>query len=341
MPVSVAVTGATGYVGGELLRMLLAHPEVEIGALTAGSSAGSRLGEHHAHLVPLADREVLATTTENLAGHDVVFLALPHGTSAPVAAELGDDVLVIDCGADFRLQSSDDWSRFYGGDHAGTWPYGLPELPGQRERLAGTRRVAGPGCFPTVSTLAIMPALPLVDDSALTIVAPTAPSGAGKKLATTFLGSEVLGQASAYGVGGTHRHTPEIEQNLRAAGAENPVVSFTPVLVPMSRGILAVVSAPATAGVTAADVRAAYEAAYADEPFVHLLPEGQWPQTQGTLGANTVHVQATLDERADRVVAIGAMDNLAKGTAGGAIQSMNLALGLPETTGLTTIGVAP
>lgn len=340
--ISVAIAGASGYVGGELLRTLLAHPDVRLGALTAASSAGSTLGEHHPHLTPLAERVLEPTDAEHLAGHDVVFLALPHGASAAVAASLGPDVLVIDCGADFRLSSADDWAAFYGGEHAGTWPYGLPELPGQRERLAGSKRVAVPGCFPTASTLTIMPAVRdgLVG-SDINVVAPTGTSGAGKSLKPAFLASEVMGQASAYGVGGVHRHTPEIEQNLRACGAEAPRVSFTPVLAPMARGILAVVSAPLTEGVTVADVRASYEKAYADEPFVRVLPEGRWPQTQSVLGATMVHLQATVDERAERLVAIGAMDNLAKGTAGGAVQSMNLALGLPETTGLSTIGVAP
>jgi N-acetyl-gamma-glutamyl-phosphate reductase len=339
---SVAVVGASGYVGGEVLRTLLAHPRVTIGALTAATSAGSALAEHHPHLMPLAGRVVQPTDPAELKGHDVVFLALPHGESAAVAEQLGDDLLVIDCGADFRLQSADDWETFYGGDHAGHWPYGLPELPGQREVLAGAKRIAVPGCFPTVSTLTAFPALAqglIAPD--LTIVAPTGTSGAGKKLATKFLGSEVMGQASAYGVGGVHRHTPEIEQNLQLATGVRPDVSFTPILAPMSRGILATVVAPLQDGVTESDVRAAYGDAYAAEPFVHLLPAGSWPETKAVLGANTVQVQATVDSRANKLVAIGAMDNLAKGTAGGAVQSMNLALGLPETTGLTTVGVAP
>jgi N-acetyl-gamma-glutamyl-phosphate reductase len=322
--------------------MLLDHPHVTIGSVTASSNAGTRLGEHQPHLLPLADRVLEPTDAEHLDGHDVVFLGLPHGASAPVAESLGDAVLVIDCGADFRLGSSEDWEEFYGGDHAGTWPYGLPELPGQREALAGTRRIAVPGCFPTISTLTAMPAVLadlVVPD--LTIVAPTGSSGAGKKLTPNFLASEVMGQASAYGVGGVHRHTPEIEQNLRAAGAVDPVVSFTPILAPMARGILATVTAPLRDGVTVADVREAYTKSYADEPFVHVLPEGTWPQTKAVLGSNAVHVQATIDPRANKLVAIGAMDNLAKGTAGGAVQSMNLALGLPEETGLTTVGVAP
>ena len=340
--ISVAVVGASGYVGGELLRTLLAHPHVTIGAMTAASSAGTALGEHHPHLMPLADRVVQPTAPAELAGHDVVFRARPHGESASVAAERGDDTQVNDCGADFRLQSADDWESFYGGEHAGHWPYGLPELPGQRAKLAGAKRIAVPGCFPTVSTLTAWPALSagLVAPD-LTIVAPTGASGAGKKLATRFLGSEVMGQASAYGVGGIHRHTPEIEQNLQIATGVRPHVSFTPILAPMSRGILATVVAPLHEGADEATVRSAYENAYADEPFVRFLPAGIWPETKAVLGANAVHVQATVDTRANKLVAIGAMDNLAKGTAGGAVQSMNIALGLPEATGLTTVGVAP
>ncbi len=343
MSVRIAVAGCTGYAGGELLRLLLQHPEVTIGNLTAKSSAGSRLIEHHPHLLPLADVEVLDTIAENLAGHDVVFLALPHGASAAVAEQLGDDVLVIDAGADFRLSDPADWQKFYGTPHAGTWPYGLPELPGQRAVLAETNRIAVPGCFPTTVTLALLPALTagLTDGRDVVVVAPTGPSGAGKSLKVNLLAAELLGNASAYGVGGVHRHVPEMLQNFRRLGAEAPSLSFTPVLVPMARGILATVTAPLAAGLSADAVRAAYADAYADEPFVHLLPEGIWPQTQAVLGSNAVQIQVAVDEAANRLVAVAALDNLAKGTAGGAVQSMNLALGLPEATGLSTIGVAP
>ncbi|MBP8920274.1 MAG: N-acetyl-gamma-glutamyl-phosphate reductase [Micropruina sp.] len=343
MSVRIAVAGCTGYAGGEVLRLLLRHPEVTIGNLTAKSSAGTRLIQHHPHLLPLAGAEVLDTTAENLAGHDVVFLALPHGTSAAVAEQLGDEVLVIDAGADFRLIDPADWQKFYGTPHAGTWPYGLPELPGQRTALAGARRIAVPGCFPTTVTLALLPALVagLVDGRDVVVVAPTGPSGAGKSLKVNLLAAELLGNASAYGVGGVHRHVPEMLQNFRRLGAAAPTISFTPVLVPMARGILATVTAPLAAGTDPAAVREAYATALADEPFVHLLPEGVWPQTQAVLGSNAVHVQVAVDEAAGRLVAVAALDNLTKGTAGGAVQSMNLALGLPEETGLTTIGVAP
>jgi N-acetyl-gamma-glutamyl-phosphate reductase len=346
MPVTVAVAGASGYAGGELLRLLAAHPEVEIGALTAGGNAGTALGAHHPHLVTLADRELTETTAAALAGHDVVFLALPHGQSAALAAELGEQTLVVDCGADFRLTDPAQWERFYGGPHAGSWPYGLPELPGQRERLRGATRVAVPGCYPTVVTLTLLPAVVagLVDVDDVVVVAASGASGAGKGPKPHLVGSEVMGSVTTYGAGGAHRHTPEIEQNLAllAGPAEPPVrVSFTPLLVPMPRGILATCTAPLRDGVGTAAVRAAYDKVCAGEPFLHLLPEGTWPQTQATLGANTVHLQAAADERAGRLVAVGAEDNLTKGTAGGAIQSMNLALGLPETTGLPLLGVAP
>ena len=337
-----AVAGASGYAGGEVLRLLVGHPEIEIGALTGNSNAGQRLGALQPHLLPLADRVVEATTAEVLAGHDVVFLALPHGQSAAVAEQLGAGVLVVDMGADFRLEDAADWERFYGSPHAGTWPYGLPELPGGRAALAGTRRIAVPGCYPTAVSLALVPAYAaaLAEPEAV-IVAASGTSGAGKAAKPHLLGSEVMGSMSPYGVGGGHRHTPEMIQNLSAAAGTRVQVSFTPTLAPMPRGILATCTAKAAPGVTAADVRAAYQKAYADEPFVHLLPEGQWPATASVYGSNAVQLQVVLDEAAHRIIAISAIDNLAKGTAGGAVQSMNIALGLPETTGLTTIGVAP
>lgn len=338
----VAVAGASGYAGGEVLRLLLGHPGVEIGAVTGGSNAGQTLGSLQPHLVPLADRVLQPTDLETLAGHDVVFLGLPHGQSGEIAAQLPDDVVVIDCGADYRLADAAEWERFYGGPHAGTWPYGLPELPGQRELLQSATRIAVPGCYPTISTLTLAPAVAagLVQPDVV-VVAASGTSGAGKSPKPHLLGSEVMGNASAYGVGGGHRHTPEITQNLSGLTDAPVSVSFTPLLVPMSRGILATCSAPLATDLTGDEAHAAYAKAYADEPFVHVLPPGQWPQTQSVLGSNAVHLQVAVDERARRLVAVGAVDNLAKGTGGAAVQCMNLALGLDEGLGLTTVGIAP
>jgi N-acetyl-gamma-glutamyl-phosphate reductase len=341
-PIRIAVAGASGYAGGELLRLLLSHPLAEVGALTAGSSAGGRLGSLQPHLTPLADRDLQQTSAATLTGHDVVFLALPHGRSAAIAAELPAQTLVVDCGADFRLRDPAQWTAFYGGEHAGTWPYGLPELPGQRDVLRGAHRIAVPGCYPTVSSLALAPAVAaglVVPD--VVVVAASGTSGAGRSAKTHLLGSEVMGSASAYGVGGGHRHTPEIVQNLLGLTDEPVRVSLTPMLVPMARGILATCSAPLAPDVSATQVRETYLKAYDAEPFVHVLPEGEWPQTKAVHGSNTCHLQVTVDPQAGRLVAVGAIDNLTKGTAGAAVQSMNLALGLDETLGLTAVGTAP
>lgn len=340
MTVRIAVAGASGYAGGELLRLLLGHPDVEIGVLTAGGNAGTPLGEHQPHLLPLADRVLGVTTSEVLAGHDVVFLALPHGSSAEIAATLSPETTVIDCGADFRLVDADAWTRYYGGPHAGTWPYGMPELPGARERLVGARRIAVPGCYPTAASLAMAPALAAgVVEPDVAVVAVSGTSGAGRSPKTHLLGSEVMGSLSAYGVGGTHRHTPEIRQNLSAAAGTDVTVSFTPVLAPLPRGILATCSA--RTGVKEDEARAVYEQAYRDEPFVHLLPAGRFPTTGAVLGSNALQLGLAVDIDAGRLVVVAAVDNLTKGTAGAAVQCMNLALGLPEARGLSTVGVAP
>ncbi|MCZ4098411.1 N-acetyl-gamma-glutamyl-phosphate reductase [Streptomyces sp. So13.3] len=346
MTVRVAVAGASGYAGGEILRLLDSHPGVEIGSVTAHSRAGQVLGEVQPHLSALADRMLKETSADTLRGHDVVFLALPHGESAPLARLLGEDTLIVDCGADFRLHDAGDWERFYHSEHAGTWPYGLPELPGARVELKGANRIAVPGCFPTAVSLALFPAYAagLVEPETV-IVAASGTSGAGRAARAHLLGSEVMGSMTPYGVGGVHRHTPELAQNLSRVAGEQVTVSFTPMLAPMPRGILATCSARLRPGMGVDsgtdEVRAVFEAAYADEPFVRLLPPGQWPSTGSVLGSNTVHVQVAVDAAAGRLVCVSAIDNLVKGTAGGAVQSMNVALGLPEWLGLPTNGVAP
>ncbi len=342
---TVALAGASGYAGGEILRLLLGHPaladgRLSIGALTAASSAGTVLGDHHPHLLPLAQRTLDPTEIDVLRGHDVVFLALPHGHSAAIAEQLGPDTVVIDCGADFRLTDAADWERFYGSAHAGSWPYGLPELPGGRDALRGTTRVAVPGCYPTAALLALLPAVAAgLVEPAVTVVAVSGTSGAGRAAKVDLLAAEVIGSARAYNIGGVHRHTPEIAQGLRAVTDRAVTVSFTPVLIPTSRGILATCTAPTAAALP--DIRAAYEKAYDAEPFIHLLPEGRLPTTGAVTGSNAAQLQVTVDEAAQTFVAVCAIDNLVKGTGGAAVQSMNLALGWPETEGLSTVGVAP
>jgi N-acetyl-gamma-glutamyl-phosphate reductase len=348
MSLSVAVAGASGYAGAELLRLLSSHPQFDVTTVTAHQNAGQPLTSVHPHLRSLAHLTLLETSAETLAGHDVVFLALPHGKSGELTDALPEDTLVVDCGADHRLENAADWDAFYGGDYHGAWTYGLPELvlsngSRQRDGLVGTRRIAVPGCNVTAITLGLAPGIQtgVIESDDLVAVLAVGTSGAGRSLKTELLASEIAGSASAYAVGGVHRHVPEIRQNLVSAGASELRISFTPVLVPMSRGILATSTARLAPGATAAQVRDAWELAYADEPFVHLLPAGQFPKSGDTTGANTALIGLSIDEAARRVVTITAIDNLVKGTAGAAIQSANLAIGLPETLGLPTDGVAP
>ena len=341
---TVAIAGASGYVGGELLRLVAAHPELQLVAATANSNAGASIGSLHPHLLQYSDLIFQETTAEALSGADIVFLALPHTTSAEVAAWLRDDQIVLDCGADFRLESTEQWVKFYGTEHQGTWTYGMPELvlsdgTKQRELLRGTKRIAVPGCNVTAITLALAPLAQagVIELDDIVSVLSVGTSGAGRTPKAELLASELSGSANAYGVGGVHRHTPEIEQNLSKASGSAVTVSFTPVLVPMSRGILAVNTATLNTG----DARKALEAAYEGETFVKVLPAGEFPATSSTVGVNTCLIGVAVDEHANRVVVVSAIDNLVKGTAGAAIQSLNIALGFAEDTGLSVNGVAP
>jgi N-acetyl-gamma-glutamyl-phosphate reductase len=353
MGIRVAVAGASGYAGGELLRLLAGHPDLEIAAVSAGSSAGKPITSVHPNLTghPAFDgRNFETTTAETLGGAELIFMALPHGESANLAAQL-PGARIVDLSADFRLGDEAAWHQFYGDvSYAGRWAYGLPELPGQRERIKAAMTVAAPGCYATTSILALAPLLAagLVEAGDIVIVAASGTSGAGRSLRYELLASEVMGSMSAYKVGGTHRHTPEIEQALSEVLPEpgQVTLSFTPTLAPMPRGILATSTArlaPAVAASADATsvLRAAFTEAYGDGPFVHLLPEGQWPATAAVYGSNGAHVQVAADPHAGRAVVISTTDNLGKGAAGQAVQIANLMLGLPETAGLTTHGVAP
>ena len=347
MSYSVAVAGATGYAGGEILRLLVNHPRyldgtLTIGALTGNSKAGQLGADVLPHIPQLADRVIEETTVEVLSRHDVVFLGLPHGFSAEIGAALPDSTLVLDCAADFRLRNADDWTAYYGSEHAGSWPYGIPEMPGHREQIATARRIAVPGCFPTGATLAALPAAAqgLVEPS-FNIVSVTGVSGAGKKANVDLLGAETMGSVKAYNTAGKHRHTPEMVQNIAEVTDEDVTVSFTPVLAPLPRGILSTVTAPLKDGVTEASARAAFEEFYAGEPFIRLLPEGRQPQTQHVVGTNMCLLQVEVDEGAGVLLVTSVIDNLTKGTGGAAVQCMNLALGFQETDGLPQAAVAP
>ncbi|GIJ79348.1 N-acetyl-gamma-glutamyl-phosphate reductase [Micromonospora phaseoli] len=333
MGIRVSVAGASGYAGGELLRLLAGHPEFDLVAATAHSQAGQRVDAIHPHLTGL-DLTFAETTPGRLADADLVFLALPHGQSAAIAAQLPDGVRVVDLGADHRLIDSGSWDRYYGGPHADAWTYGLPELPGQRELIAGSARVASTGCYAATIILALAPliAAGVAQPADVVVVAASGTSGAGRAAKSHLLASEVMGDLSPYKVG-AHQHVPEIKQATGATG-----LSFTPVLAPIPRGILATVTALPVDG---ADPRAVLAEAYADAPFVHLLPEGRWPHTAATLGSNSCHLQAGVDVDSGRLIVVSALDNLGKGAAGQAVQNANLMFGLPETTGLSSLGVAP
>jgi N-acetyl-gamma-glutamyl-phosphate reductase len=343
MGTTAAVAGASGYAGGELLRLIVGHPHLRLGPVAANTQAGQPVTSVHPQLPGLADVSFVATEAATLAQADLVFLALPHGQSAALVAQLPADLPIIDLGADFRLVDADAWTTYYAGPHAGTWPYGLPELPGARAGLERARRIANPGCHATAVAIGLAPLLRagLVEAQDIVVVAASGTSGAGRTPTAALLASEVMGALSPYKVGGVHQHTPEMEQSLSTAAGEPVILSFTPTLAPMPRGILATSTARLIEGVTTRELQATLHAAYGDEPFVHVLPDGQWPTTAATNGSNAVHVQVAADQHSGRAVVVTALDNLMKGAAGQAVQNANLCLGFDETAGLTAIGVAP
>lgn len=344
MTATVAIAGASGYAGGELVRLVLGHPGLRLGPLAAGGKAGQPISATHPQLASLGGARFVATDADILADADLLLLALPHGESAGLVAALPPDLPIVDLGADFRLADAAAWSRYYGGmRHAGDWPYGLPELPDQRARLAEAPRVANPGCYATAVAIALAPLLAagLVEPDDLVVVAASGTSGAGRNPSEALLASEVMGAMSPYKVGGVHQHIPEMEQALSLAAGEPVTMLFSPILAPMPRGILAVCTARTVAAVHQGTLRDALHAAYDPEPFVHVLPEGRMPTTAGTLGSNSVHLQVVADPHSGRTTVIAAEDNLVKGAAGQALQNANVILGLPEPLGLPVNGVAP
>ena len=335
-----AVIGASGYAGGELLRLLATHPVFEVAVVSAHSNAGEQVTSVHPQLQSYAGREFVTADSIDFAQIELVFLALPHGESAALIAKLPSHLKIVDLGADFRLENPAQWEKYYGGKHAGAWVYGLPELaPGQREAIKNQNKVANPGCYATSISLGIAPAISLIDSSDIVVVAASGTTGAGRSAKINLIGSEVMGSLSSYKFGGVHQHTPEIEQALSAVANKEAKISFTPILAPMPRGILATITAKLTSAMTTEQAHQLYSKHYANEFFVDLLPAGQMPKTSAVIGSNKVQIQVAVDQHSNRLVVSVAIDNLGKGAAGQAIQNANLICGLSEISGLALDGI--
>lgn len=334
-----AIVGASGYAGTELLRLLLEHPRFEPAVITAHSNAGELISSVAPQLAQLGERRFESFDLAKVNACELVFLALPHGESAELIAQLDPNLKIVDLGADFRLSSAEKWVQYYGGAHAGTWTYGLPELPGKRAVIAKSNRVANPGCYATSISLAIAPALGLVETRDIVVVAASGTTGAGRSAKINLIGSEVMGSLSSYKFGGVHQHTPEIEEALSHIACSDVKISFTPILAPMPRGILSTVTAKLTSPATTETMHELYTNVYAQDEFVKVLPMGQMPKTNSVIGSNHVHLQVAVDSHTKRLVVSAAIDNLGKGAAGQAIQNANLICGLPENTGLHAAGL--
>ena len=334
-----AIVGASGYAGTELLRLLLEHPKFEVSVITAHSNAGELISSVAPQLSKLGDRRFEKFDLTKVSACEIVFLALPHGESAALIAQLDPSIKIVDLGADFRLTSANQWVKYYGGAHAGTWTYGLPELPGKRDQIKKATRVANPGCYATSISLAIAPALGLIDSSDIVVVAASGTTGAGRSAKVNLIGSEVMGSLSSYKFGGVHQHTPEIEEALTQVAGSEVKISFTPILAPMPRGILSTVTAKLTAGATTESMHELYTKSYINDEFVTVLPLGQMPKTNSVIGSNHVHLQVAVDTHTNRLVVSAAIDNLGKGAAGQAIQNANLICGFAENSGLQILGL--
>ena len=335
-----AVIGASGYAGGELLRLLAIHPHFEVTVVSAHSNAGEQVTSVHPQLQSYAGRQFVTVDSIDFSQVELVFLALPHGESAALIAKIPAQVKIVDLGADYRLEDPVQWQKYYGGKHAGAWVYGLPELtPGQREAIKKDSKVANPGCYATSISLGIAPAVGAIDVSDIVVVAASGTTGAGRSAKINLIASEIMGSLTSYKFGGVHQHTPEIEQALSAVAQTEAKISFTPILAPMPRGILSTITAKLTQPLTTQQAHELYAKHYADEFFVDLLPLGQMPKTSAVAGSNKVQVQVAVDEHTNRLVVSVAIDNLGKGAAGQAIQNANLICGLSEISGLALDGI--
>ena len=335
-----AVIGASGYAGGELLRLLAIHPVFEVTVFSAHSNAGEQVTSVHPQLQSYAGREFVTADSVDFTSVELVFLALPHGESAQLISKIPAGVKIVDLGADYRLEDSVQWEKYYGGKHAGAWVYGLPELaPGQREAIKKQSKVANPGCYATSVSLGIAPAISIIDSSDIVVVAASGTTGAGRSAKINLIGSEIMGSLSSYKFGGVHQHTPEIEQALSTVAKKETKISFTPILAPMPRGILATITSKLTSSMTTEQVHELYLKYYANDFFVDLLPLGQMPKTSAVTGSNKAQIQVAVDQHSNRLIVSVAIDNLGKGAAGQAIQNANLICGLSEVSGLALDGI--
>lgn len=344
MAKQVGVVGASGYAGAELLRLIDGHPVFDLAFAAAGANAGQPISSLFPNLIGLGNHTFVETDPASFVALDLLFLALPHGSSGELTADLPTGLRVVDLGADHRLVNPAAWDKYYGGHVAApAWTYGLPELVGRAKEVADSIHVANPGCYATAIQLASAPLLAagVANADDIVVVAASGTSGAGRKDSIALSATEVVGSMSAYKVGGLHQHTAEVTQELTAIAGSEVTLSFTPMLAPMPRGIIATVTLPLVSGATPSDVRSVLVDAYAGSPFVYVLPDGQWPTTGATFGTNAAHLQLAVDEVSNRIVVVSTIDNLGKGAAGQAIQNANLMFGLDESAGLTALAVAP
>jgi N-acetyl-gamma-glutamyl-phosphate reductase len=335
-----AVIGASGYAGGELLRLLAVHPHFQVTAISAHSNAGEFITSVHPHLTTHNGEKFLAVSEIDFSDIELVFIALPHGESASLIAKIPATAKIVDLGADYRLEDASQWEKYYGGAHAGAWVYGLPELsPGQRQAISKESKVANPGCYATAITLGIAPAVNHVDVSDVVVVAASGTTGAGRSAKINLIASEVMGSLTSYKFGGVHQHTPEIEQAVSAIAQKPAKISFTPILAPMPRGILATITAKLMEPMSSKEAHELFAKHYAGEYFVDVLPIGQMPKTGSVTGSNKVQIQVAVDEHTNRLVISVALDNLGKGAASQAIQNANIITGFHEGSGLSTDGL--
>jgi N-acetyl-gamma-glutamyl-phosphate reductase len=337
---NIGVIGGSGYAGGELLRLLSLHPLFDVKAVSAHSQAGELIISVHPQLQNYGQTRFVKNEDVDFKNLDLVFLALPHGESAAIVEKIPSSVKIIDLGADFRLSDKSAWEKYYGGAYAGTWVYGLPELsPSQKESISNQTRVANPGCYATSISLGLAPAIGFIDSTDIVVVAASGTTGAGRNAKINLIASEVMGSLTSYKFGGVHQHTPEIEQAITSLGKERAKISFTPILAPMPRGILATITAKLTKQISVEKLHQAFTTYYELAPFVSVLPLGQLPKTSAVTGTNKAMMQIAIDENTNRMVVSVAIDNLGKGAAGQAIQNANIVVGIDETTGLLHDGI--